>query len=402
MTMFERGHFLKASWPVSMEEYDAYQKVEYSTRRRIRNLPRIQKVLAESAIIVGCALLPFGIHEKYDVAPERERLSHTQPEIIDAHPAMHEDDRTRAVIDMVGLGNLSAKETATTLSSLSEIGAVMAVRYDNQGIDATVIAQRLEEKLKLDAMNSVVLMGHSMGGDVALQVATYLYEQTAVEVEAVVLDCTPLTLDTVRQEEREKGELMQSWLRYIPGGEVSRSIRFVAEMGARADRYLTFNESGIAVDDGVFIDSAKEVYREKIANKDAASNGLIESQFSVISSSTALSNVERLHAPIEGKTPPIFIYMRPASGTDDTVVDVDDSQRRMYETVRRENGKLVVIRMNDTGHANPNQRPDQYNEAIGQKVVPYINSYRAAEHEIQFASFTPEQIAILGVDEHGP
>lgn len=369
---------------------------------RMNNLPFARRMLAKSAVTLCCALVPFGLYAKYDIVPERARLSHTQPEVVPIYSATHEDDATRAVVDMVGLGNLSAEETATTLSSYAELGAVKAVRYDNQGIESTVIAQKIEEELIASDVQSVILSGHSMGGDVALQVAVYLYEKTAINVEAIILDCTPLTLDTVRQNEREKGELMRSWLRYIPGGDVSRSIRFAVEMGARAERYLTMDESGLDFDGGLFVDSAKEVYREKIVNKDAASNGLIESQFNVISSSEALNNIKRLHSPIEGKTPPAFIYMRPAFGFDDSVVDVDGSQRRLYEAVRQEGGDLTVIRMDDTGHANPNQRPDQYNAAIRQKAVPSITQRRVSEYEIQFASFTPEQIAILDSDEHGP
>ena len=385
---------------VTLGDYNEYQNQRHRERRTLATMTPGKRLLAKAAIGIGIGLLPFGMYARYDIAPERARLAQTQPEIIDIYPAHDIDYASSAVVDMVGLGNLSAVPTATNLESYAALGNVMAVKYDNRGIDTTVIAQAIESKVHKDHLKSVTLSGHSMGGDVALQVAKYIYEKTDIPLDAVILDCTPPTLDTVRPEEREKGQLMEKWLPYIPGGDVSRTIRFTVEMGARQDRYISSGTNWYDVLDATaFKETAEEVYKDKISNRDAASNGLIKSQFSVISSSEALDNLHSLGETVEGKTPPAIIYMRPAVGTNDSVVDVDRAQQLISDEVGIFSGRLLVVDMENTGHANPNQRPTEYNAAITEDIVPFMERRNINVRKIIIAKSVLEGLGILGEDE---
>lgn len=385
---------------ISREDHRRYRERRHRDERRLSTMHPAKRFLAKAAIGIGIGLLPVSAYVEYDIAPERERLSRTQPEIVDIYTATDPSDRDVGVIDMVGLGNLSAEQTATTLSSYAELGNVMAVVYDNRGIDTDVIARTIEKKVYDQQLESVVLSGHSMGGDVALQVATYLYEETDIPLDAVILDCTPPTVDTVRPDEREKGLMMEEWLPYVPGGDVSRTVRFAVEMGARKDRYIQGGDSWRdIIDTDELKAAAQEVYEDKIQNEDAASNGLIESQFRVITSSKALHNLHALNQSIEGKTLPAIIYMRPKIARSDTVVDVERSQKLITDELGVFSGRLLIVEMFGTGHANPNQQPDEYNRAIRDEIVPFVERRQASQRSALLAKSVLEELGILVAED---
>jgi hypothetical protein len=117
----------------------------------------------------------------------------------------------------------------------------------------------------------------------------------------------------------------------------------------------------------------KEVLRTKILSDDSASNGLIESQFKAIVASGAQNDLQALTSASGGRTPPAFVFMRPEFGKDDPVVDVDYSQRVLFDHTAGQSGQLLVVRMAGTGHANPMQQPGIYNSAIADHVVPFLD-----------------------------
>ncbi len=400
MTMLMKRTSREGMPEITKRDYKAHQEQRHRNERSLSTMSPAKRFLARTAIGVGVGLLPFGMYLRYDVAPERERLSQTQPEIVDIYEANDPAENDVGVIVNPGLGVRSAEQTATSLPSLAQLGEVMAVVNDNRGIDSTVLAREIEETFYEKKLESLIIDGHSMGGDVALQVARYLYEETDVAIDAIILDCTPPTIDTVWSDEREKGMLMSRLLPYIPGGDVARSVRAVVEMGARQDRYFQGGSSlRDAIDTDAFIDAAKEVYRDKIRNQDAASNGLIESQFKIIVSSQALDNLAALGEAREGKTPPAIIYMRPKDATSDAVVDVENAQRLITDQVGVFSGRLLIVELENTGHANPNQRPTEYNAAISSEIVPFMERRQQGERKELLAQSVLEGLGILRADE---
>ncbi|WP_072801714.1 alpha/beta fold hydrolase [Rhodococcoides yunnanense] len=320
-------------------------------------------------------LIVLGQYWTLDVAPEQRRLAATTPRVDQIYDARSAEGNNTAVVDMVGLGNVDASPTAFSLPAFDRIGNVWALRYDNRGIDTRVISEIVADRASAAGVENIVLVGHSMGGVVALEVAQHIYEDTDRRVSGVVLDSTPLDLHAVRSEGRDAGANLLRWIGWLPGARESRSLRTVVEMAARSDRFVDTHSTwypGIEWSNAV--DAFDEVLRDKILNRSAASNGFIESQFKTIVASGALDNLDALTAPTRGKPLPAIILMRPTVGGADGVVDIDYSQSILLDRVGGASGQLRVVRMDGTGHANPRQEPERYNEAITARVLPFLAS----------------------------
>lgn len=314
-------------------------------------------------------LVIFGQYWTYDIAPERNRLALTEPAVMSIAGPSNAQAGDTAVFDLVGLGALDATETARALPSLSGLGSVWAVRYDNTGIDTKVIADLIVKVTDAAKAPNVVLVGHSMGGVIAMEIAKHLHVGSSKKVLAVLLDCTPIDLHAVRAESRDQGEELMRWMGWFPGARESRLLRFTAETYARRNQFLTDRSD---VDLGNLRDAMSEVLDDKIRNPDVASTGLIEAQFKAIVAGGAVDDLRALSKRANDKPRPAIIFIRPRNPYADQVVDVEYTHQALIDRVGGVDGTLLVVTTRTTGHANPIQRPAEYNTVITQQVLPFI------------------------------
>ncbi|WP_067697322.1 alpha/beta fold hydrolase [Nocardia jejuensis] len=331
---------------------------------------RTRRTLLRAALIPVVLLGIFAQYLAWDVMPERDRLARTEPAVLPIAGPSDPEATDTAVFDLVGLGVLDASDTARALPALRKLGSVWAVRYDNAGIDTKVIADLIVKVAVASHTPNVILSGHSMGGVIALEIAKHLHTGSDRKVLAVLLDCTPVDLHAVRPESRDQGEEMQRWMGWIPGARESRVLRFIVEMYARHENYTGGGKYGIRGDR--FRYSVRQVLRDKILNSDTASNGLIEAQFKAIVAGGAIDDLDALAKPALGKARPAIVFIRPHDAYRDPIVDVEYSHRVLIEQVGGVNGRLLVVLTRTTAHANPIQRPREYNTVIAQQVVPFV------------------------------
>ncbi len=342
---------------------------------RWTTLRRTRLAVLRVAVLLMFVLVLFAQYLIRDVAPEQVRLARTAPALLPVAGPVDDTGWDTAVIDMVGLGGLNAADTAAALPSLRRMGVVWAIRYDNTGIDTKVIADLVIRATVMSGVRNIVLVGHSMGGVVALEVAQHIHTGSDRRLVGVLLDCTPLNLDAVRPESRSLGEDMVRWMRWLPGARESRSLRLAVETYARRDRFLDhIGVPGIRVDE--LGETVADVLGEKIFNDDAASNGLIEAQFLAIVAGGGGDHLRALSHSARGKPRPAIVFIRPRDPANDPVVDVAYSHRVLIERVGGPDGSLLVVRPRNTGHANPRERPREYNTVIEQQVLPFIERYR--------------------------
>jgi pimeloyl-ACP methyl ester carboxylesterase len=341
-----------------------------------KTLRRTKVTLLRVAALLLAGLMVFAQYWKYDVAPEQARLARTEPAILPVAPPVDAQNWDTVVVDLVGLGGLDASDTAAALPALRRMGMVWAIRYDNQGIDTKVIADLIVRAAELSGLRNVVLVGHSMGGVIALEVAEHIHRDSDRRLAGVILDCTPVDLNAVRPESRGRGEDMLRWMGWLPGARESRGLRLAVETYARRDRFLDRGDGPFGIEFGKLGEVLAEVMRDKIVSRDAASNGLIESQFTAIVAGGATDDLRTLAQPVADKPRPAIVFIRPRDASADRVVDVEYSHRTLIEQSGGVDGTLLVVLARNTGHANPMQRPREYNTVIEQQILPFLQRYQ--------------------------
>ncbi|MET9029112.1 alpha/beta hydrolase [Nocardia sp. NPDC004168] len=341
-----------------------------------KTLRRTRVTLLRVAALLLAGLVVFAQYWKYDVAPEQARLARTEPAILPVAPPVDPQNWDTVVVDLVGLGGLDASDTAAALPALRRMGMVWAIRYDNQGIDTKVIADLVVRAAELSGLRNIVLVGHSMGGVIALEVAEHIHRDSDRRLVGVILDCTPVDLNAVRPESRGRGEDMLRWMGWLPGARESRMLRLAVETYARRDRFVDRGDGLPGIRFGQLGQVLAEVMREKIVSRDAASNGLIESQFTAIVAGGATDDLRALAQPVADKPRPAIVFIRPRDASADRVVDVEYSHRVLIERSGGVDGTLLVVLARNTGHANPMQRPREYNTVIEQQILPFVQRYQ--------------------------
>ncbi|MBF6078317.1 alpha/beta fold hydrolase [Nocardia beijingensis] len=341
-----------------------------------KTLRRTKVTLLRVVALLLAGLVVFAQYWKYDVAPEQARLARTEPAILPVAPPVDSQNWDTVVVDLVGLGGLDASDTAAALPALRRMGMVWAIRYDNQGIDTKVIADLVVRAAELSGLRNIVLVGHSMGGVIALEVAEHIHRDSDRRLVGVILDCTPVDLNAVRPESRGRGEDMLRWMGWLPGARESRMLRLAVETYARRDRFVDRGHGPPGIRLGKLGEVLAEVMREKIVSHDAASNGLIQSQFTAIVAGGATDDLRTLAQPVADKPRPAIVFIRPRDANADRVVDVEYSHRVLIEQSGGVDGTLLVVLARNTGHANPMQRPREYNTVIEQQILPFVQRYQ--------------------------
>lgn len=353
-----------------------------------KTLRRTRSAVLRVVVLLAAVLVVFAQYLTFDVEPEQARLARTAPAILPVAPPIDAKNWDTVVVDMVGLGGLDASATAAALPSLRGMGVVWAIRYDNEGIDTKVIADLIVRATELSGLKNIVLVGHSMGGVIALEVAKHVHLDSDRRLVGVILDCTPVDLNAVRPESRGAGEDMVRWMRWLPGARESRLLRVAVETYARRDRFVSHGGGGVppGIRFAELGEVLREVLREKIFSRNAASNGLIEAQFTAIVAGGATNDLRALAAPADGKPRPAIVFIRPRDPDADRVVDVEYSHQVLIEQSGGVDGTLSVVLARNTGHANPMQRPREYNTFIEQQIVPFIQRFQAQVRDVPVAA----------------
>lgn len=337
---------------------------------------RLRHKLAKAALYG--MVIPAAITGVYsaDVAAVQGQLKDTHPVIRIIDQPNSPDDAHRMVTGINGLGTTSARNVMNALP-YETFGLETALEYDKKGIDTTIIKNKVKEFALTHDIDQIVLSGHSMGGDVALEVASLLHiDPEAPEVSDIILDCTPPNLSAVQDDERRAGDAMLTAISNIPGHRNSRILRGTGEMASRYDRYVDPGNGnpllGRMIDLSDFFEEVVTVKNDKLS-PDAGSLGLIEDQLRVIVGDGADESLERMSKAMPDKRIPRVHYLLPHDSDSDGTVKVDKAVDIIVKSALVHDIPVKVYRLPPgTGHANPAQRPEQYSYVLNKKIIPII------------------------------
>jgi pimeloyl-ACP methyl ester carboxylesterase len=302
-----------------------------------------------------------------DVNAQLEKTDASLVHVYDTSSAEHTDTM---VVDMAGLGSRNSFATARAIQTYDRMGDVEAVIYDNKGIDSNTIATLIIQKALAENKKYIILDGHSMGGLVAAEVGAIIHAgDSGLIIKALLLDCTPADYDSVREPERAKAETIIHYSSFVPGIKKSRYARFIAEMIARKDTYMSLNDWEFSPT--AMYRSAVQVVQDKFLSPDAPSGVLLESQYGNINDANMTNSLKILSVASNGKPASLVIFEQPRNVLKDGVVD-DDRARQILEVTTTKYGLRFYTYYTKGGHANPIQAPETYND-IGASIATVVN-----------------------------
>lgn len=362
---------------VSPAEYD--QVVEQANWNEARGRtkdgwPRVRRVLGATAL--GTALVSGILTSHYtaDVLNTKERLKEAKPVIEIISRPNNPADAHRLIMGIGGFGTTDARSAMEALP-YETIGIEASLAYDQRGIDTTAIKDSLKEFAHAHDIDEIVLSGHSMGGDIALEVASLLYEDdTAPSVSDIILDCTPPNLSAVQAEKIDAGDKMNELTKPLPGHRSSTYLKAIGEMASRNERYIEKQEGRLptGVDVRSFGREIISVKREKMSPEDGTV-GLALDQYREIVADGAEASFRRMSTITYAKRTPRIHFLRPHEASSDTTVRIERAQELFVEYGARYHVPVTVhILEPGTWHASPGQTPRQYQALVTKDVLPSI------------------------------
>ncbi len=359
--------------------------------RTVMGIDRLARRTAQTLGVIAMAgAVVVSSYFSKDVIPERQRLEDTHSSITFTQDALHPEDNGRGVLPFTGWGTMNSKNIVTALP-YEEIGQEAYFSYDPAGISHKKNAEAAKQFAAERGLDRLVIHGSSMGGNMGLHTAALLHEDDdAPSVEALILDCSPLTADAVRPERRLAGDRMLQLTSAIPGAENSRAILATAMMMDRNDQYM----DGFHIDWHAAFNTGARV-RERIVGGRDAPIKLRNEQFRVIMSEGTEDSLRILSKERKGKTVPRVFLLVPHDPDSDSTVDNERSAEFLLSLDEKFDVRVTIVTLPPgTGHANPAQRSEQYSAALRNDIFPVIERERAARQVYVYAGQS-------GVDKNG-
>lgn len=364
---------------LSGEKTNAHPDYEPRSLRYAKSLGAAAFYSALYAISVVGADISQGIQEG------KERVAHDHAKIhsVYAYEADRPSFDTHATVVLTGLGTKDATETARSLTAHRDVGSVYAIEYGNKDLNTKDIADRIIEELREDDITRVSFDGYSMGGPIALDIATHLHSQAGdLEVVSIILNSSPVGEDSLTEKSRQSIQALEQVLSlhgdlvYYDNGRtlielVGRSEHYLKEVGrdnSEGFKMLGLDEysyDGVrySIDYSALRHELSEI-QKKMAEPKVADANLIHNQAQILK----LNFNEKIQA-ISEET--LVVYTRSQSASGDTVVNVDTSEDNAVQVLSDHEQPYKVLRVR-IQHANPTEQRTEYDRMIRNKIQPDV------------------------------
>ena len=380
-----------SSWTELIEPFPADPEQDKETVRRNARVQRSEKwqqTKRLAARAVGVALLGSTIAAGQTYAYIQRDINIGKREVADSHPAVHEIYRTDnpeiqevATYVATGMGTRDPSKTAEKLTAHQEAGNIYAVEYSNKEIDIYELTDKIVEHARANGIKYFAFDGYSAGGPIMLAVAAEIHERyDDLHVLSITLNSSPVGEGSLTEKSEEGAQIVAQVLQFWPDLAYSTKVHIAAEVLARNDRYYNPETNHIDIDSLKF--EIEDVKRMKRENKERASGSLSASQIIFIYKYLTRKNIARLSEPSRDKQPPMIFATYGSNPLDDTVVRSLISAKNLQQIIDDYFMALDIVFIDNIGHANPSERPTEYEHAQRDHIIPFILSTLRIYHEV--------------------
>lgn len=341
---FAKGEFLK--W------YEKQEKQEAHPWRQ-----RTKKIAGKTALLAAGVAVMAG---NADIVHNKEIQAESTVTISVRGEALDIDNNDQSIVMLSGYGSLNANYITDKLgSSIQPVidGQLWSVDYANATLDATVIANEIIDTAEQSGVDTVTLVGHSIGGITALQVADVLTEQPAVRVQAIIPISTPDGYEGLQPSRQD--QLNLTWLLDVfPDLIYSTPFRIGTEIVFRYDQY----NSGNLTERIVNLFQTSQDVSSKVINRELPGNWLINDQFLALQNAKLDQRLESIGDAASNILDPVIIYI----GTDghDETVNEKTSSENISEYSQLAGLQYLHLAVPDLTHNTPWQSAEEINQTL--------------------------------------
>ncbi len=292
-------------------------------------LPESNKELKLYKGLIGIALGITAL-AALDVAHPFKKYERSDTKVTLLESSYRPDNTTNTLF-LGGFGCYSGETAATTLEPVfSNSSNVMVAEYSRKGLKPSELMHDFVKKCHDMSISDVIIYAHSMAGTVYLNSLPYLQE---LNIKKVILDSSPFGMQDVKDNQI----LAQAWaLSHYPGGS------FTQILGETAHTLMN------KIPNKPIIEQIKESLTRATTG---TSPRLKASQIGLLHFTNPNDYKKYLQPETE------YAYLCATDSETDGTVDIDHAIPSWDEYI---GGGLHVVRMADTGHANPVERPTEY------------------------------------------
>lgn len=166
---------------------------EISTARRINKLSR--RRFSQLTLAMGCLAMDRYVANK--LQEERSVTTITELEHEEAH--VNFPNAAWLVLPGFKMGWDDSRLIASKLSEpMSRRGRIAYMGYSNEGFDIDEVKHEVTDFTEKQGIENLYIFGHSFGGMVAKEVASYLKDRSGAKVDLIVADSSPSSRYVVR------------------------------------------------------------------------------------------------------------------------------------------------------------------------------------------------------------
>ena len=346
-------------------------------------------------VVAVCVALKGGLFVATDVAQgiqegkERVKTDHAEVHEIYTYDGDDPLFEHHGTFVMTGLGTKDASSTAETLVAHRDVGDVYAIEYSNKNLNTADIATRIIDQAEAADLQEVSLDGYSMGGPIALDIASHMKEKAPdVKVVSVTLNSSPIGENGLTKRSEDGVRMMEQILSLHDDLVYYERGRVLVELVARSDRYLTreddatptlgftphsltsysYNGTRYHVDIAALRHELGDI-QQKMQQPNVADANLISKQANILK-----MNIDEKIQALDDDTQVVYTRSNTASG--DSVVNIDASEESIVASLEHYNKDYVVLR-EDVQHANPAERRAEYDRMIRRDIQPSITDQLA-------------------------
>lgn len=385
------------------DEFDASEirdkKLEKKFKRRA-NLP---------LKIGAMALALASVQTAYwsDVQANRAEQAAAEVSINIVSESLDAANSDKATIFIDGFNTYDADYLAETVGpAVQQVadGELWSLSYNNAILSRAKIYQTVLDMAEQRGIESVTVAGYSMGGIVAIELASDIVAESTTEVNSVVMMHTPDGSDGLRTNQKRELGFAQSLADWFPGAADSTWVRFAGELYFYKNNFLRgeFKDGDVAYNADVVLGNVERFGRtfssifDKMNDPKRTSMQLLSEQVFKINQFDMLDELKRISQQRDEKQVPALLY----------VAMDDDNDAMVKNQLTTDNFKTYSAETNmdyfsylvpDATHSQYNKSIEEYTRVFDQASGPVSQDIDAetARHSQYLAA--QEEISIQAV-----